>query len=195
MNMPSISLQESSRWLKTNQWLNVRNRIDEICAYISSGNNLIDLANNAGFEYAVLMGWINKDNARRKMYEVALQDRKEWMVQTLLRELHGISTADVRKAFGDDGELLAMCDMPDEVARAIAGYDVDAEGSVRVKFVDRLRAMELLGKNLQMFVEKIEHMGKVTLEHIVAGSMGEARPMVSANPVIEGPTNVAEAAE
>ena len=193
--MPSISLQESSRWLKTNQWLNVRNRIDEICAYISSGNNLIDLANNAGFEYAVLMGWINKDNARRKMYEVALQDRKEWMVQTLLRELHGISTADVRKAFGDDGELLAMCDMPDEVARAIAGYDVDAEGSVRVKFVDRLRAMELLGKNLQMFVEKIEHMGKVTLEHIVAGSMGEARPMVSANPVIEGPTNVAEAAE
>jgi len=195
VNMPSISLQESSRWLKTNQWLNVRNRIDEICAYISSGNNLIDLANNAGFEYAVLMGWINKDNARRKMYEVALQDRKEWMVQTLLRELHGISTADVRKAFGDDGELLAMCDMPDEVARAIAGYDVDAEGSVRVKFVDRLRAMELLGKNLQMFVEKIEHMGKVTLEHIVAGSMGEARPMVSANPVIEGPTNVAEAAE
>lgn len=43
-------------------------------------------------------------------------------------------------------------------------------GSLEIKQYDKLRALELLGKHLKLFTEKVEHSGKVTLEDLIAGS-------------------------
>lgn len=86
----------------------------------------------------------------------------------VLRELLRIATVDVREAFDDDGNLKAVKDLPEDVARAIAGIDVDelwqGRGEEReqigvtrkVRFWDKPRALELLGKHLKLFVEKVE---------------------------------------
>jgi phage terminase small subunit len=86
----------------------------------------------------------------------------------VLRELLRIATVDVRQAFDEHGNLKPVKDLPEDVARAIAGIDVDElwEGrgedreqigvTRKVKFWDKPRALELLGKHLKMFTEKVE---------------------------------------
>jgi hypothetical protein len=59
----------------------------------------------------------------------------------------------------------------------------------RVKFSDKLRALELLGKNLQMFIDtsRIIHQGKVTLEDLITASITEAN-----KEVVDGKSSVPE---
>ena len=45
----------------------------------------------------------------------------------------------------------------------------------KIKFWDKPRALELLGKNQKLFTEKVEHSGSVTLEQLVAGSHEEEK--------------------
>jgi hypothetical protein len=91
---------------------------------------------------------------------------------------------DIRRAYNSEGGLLNIQDIPAEVAACIVAVESEElfEGSgkereqtgwlKRVKFSDKLRALELLGKNLQLFVDtsRVIHMGRVTLEDLVMQS-------------------------
>ena len=94
--------------------------------------------------------------------------RVQVQADDVLRELLRIARVDIREAFDDDGNLKAVKDIPEDVARAIAGIEVDelfqGRGEDReqigvtrkVKFWDKPRALELLGKHLKLFVDKVE---------------------------------------
>jgi phage terminase small subunit len=41
----------------------------------------------------------------------------------------------------------------------------------KVKFWDKVKGLELLGKHLKLFTEKVEHSGSLTLEQLVLASM------------------------
>lgn len=94
--------------------------------------------------------------------------RLELNADTVLGELLKIATVDIRKAFGADGALKPLDEIPDEVAAALAGVEILEEFAgtgenreqigftKKVRFLNKIEALNLLGKHLRLFAEKLE---------------------------------------
>lgn len=88
--------------------------------------------------------------------------------ERVLQELGLIAFADIGDAFGTDGQLLPLHEMPEEVRRALSGIDVDElfEGrgddreqigvTKKIRTWEKTKALELLGKFLKMWTDKVE---------------------------------------
>jgi phage terminase small subunit len=97
--------------------------------------------------------------------------RVEITADTVLRELLKLAMVDIGEAFNEDGGLKPIHDMPADVRRAIAGVDVFAEFEGRgeereqvgttkkIRFWDKTKALEMLGRHLKLFTDKLEHSG------------------------------------
>jgi phage terminase small subunit len=59
------------------------------------------------------------------------------------------------------------------IAKIAETGDLGAPSAFTVKCADKLKALELLGKNLKLFVDRVEHSGSLTLEQLVAGGGDE----------------------
>jgi len=177
------SVERKSRIERTNKLLNdPAGTMDVIFADVANGGSLIDLCHLWDVRYSDIINWIDKDHERRRRYESALSANSEWAIQRVLKEVRSLAFIDIRKIFHENGALKDIKDWPEEAARAIAGVDVfeEHEGTgkertfigytKKVKLADKLKALEFLGKNLHMLVDRVEHSGKVTLEELVAGS-------------------------
>ncbi len=86
----------------------------------------------------------------------------------VLGQLARIAAFDIRKLYGDDGELLPVKDWPEEIATIVAGLETEEmkpTGTVlgyvrKLKLPDRTRALELLARNLGLLKDvKIVHDG------------------------------------
>ncbi len=102
----------------------------------------------------------------------------------VLQELGRIGYADIRGIFKADGSgtVRPIEEWPEDLARSCASIDVaetfEMSGGERVwtgyikkiKFWDKPRALELIGKNQKLFTDRVEHTGSLTLEALVAGS-------------------------
>ena len=100
----------------------------------------------------------------------------------LLREIYSMAMVDPVDAYGDDGELLSIPDMPPSIRKMIANFEVVElfEGSgkdkthvgytKKVKFYDRSKAIDMLAKHLALYVERVEHTHKLDLPSLVLGS-------------------------
>lgn len=156
--------------------------LDVICAHVASGGTLIDLAETWDLPFGWVSNWVHSDKERGKRYMQALNDRAEWGAERILKELRTIGLADIRKAFNEDGSMKPPHTWPDDLARAVSAVETDElfEGAGRdrtqigltrkLRFNDKIRALELLGKNLALFVERHEHSGTVTLADLVTAS-------------------------
>lgn len=97
------------------------------------------------------------------------EQRIEIRAEDVLLELKRLATVDLGQAFDVNGRLLPIREMPEDVRRAIASVDVFEEwgpdggaqlGELRrVKFWDKTKALESLGKHLRLFTERLEHSG------------------------------------
>jgi phage terminase small subunit len=88
--------------------------------------------------------------------------------QTVLEELLKLATLDLSKAYGEDGKLLHPKQMPEEIRKAVSGIEVFEEfegvgqnrqyigNTVKVKFWDKVKSLELLGKHLKLFTEVVD---------------------------------------
>lgn len=147
---------------------------------------LIDLnataaAKRAGFsaKSAMEQGYalINKPQVKAKISELkmARSERTEITADRVLAELGRVAFADLGKAYSAKGDLLPVPDMPDDIRLVLAGADIHMDitdgvevGETRkIKLLDKLRALELIGKHLKLFTEKVEHSGKFSLEDLV----------------------------
>ena len=98
----------------------------------------------------------------------------------VISELARIGFSDLRKAvqwgvvgarMGDEGgevvvvdnavSLLPSSELDDDTAAAIAEVSQTATGGLKIKLHDKCRALEMLGKHLGIYVEKVEHSGSV----------------------------------
>lgn len=128
--------------------------------------NATQAAIRAGYSEATA-GAIGAENLTkpeiRRAVDEALQrraERVEVKADDVLRELLRLAMVDVGEAFDEHGQLKALKDMTPDVRRAIAAIEVEdrEDGRVRkVRFWDKKGALELLGKHLKLFTEKIEH--------------------------------------
>lgn len=89
--------------------------------------------------------------------------RVEVKQDDVLRSLLEFANCDILGAFTDDHQLLPLSEMSPEVRRCIVGIETTATGSedaprfvTKVKFSDKLRSLELLGKHVGMFKDKLE---------------------------------------
>lgn len=88
--------------------------------------------------------------------------------ERVLQEIAILAFSDVRKAYGENGSLLSMKDMPENIARAVSGVDIDElfEGTgqdreqvgftKKVRLWDKRAALELLAKYLKLLTDKVE---------------------------------------
>ena len=76
--------------------------------------------------------------------------------ERVLLELKRIAFVDVAKAFNAEGNLLKPLEMPEDVRAALQGVDFAKTGDRIGRFSEKARALELLGKHLGMFKEKVE---------------------------------------
>ena len=149
-----------------------------------------------GVTYARMLAWVRESEDRETALTMAETAGSRVMVKHILEELKRIGLVDIRRAYSETGALKPMAEIPTEVAAAIVAVETEEMlvggelvGQVRkVKFSDKLRALELLGKNLQLFVDtsRVIHMGRVTLEDLVMQSIDITPEVVDGKETAEG---------
>jgi hypothetical protein len=152
--------------------------MEEICEHVSEGGTLITLAKKWDVSYGTLTNWIHADKAREQRYLKALNDREEWSKERILQELRTIGLVDIRDLINEEGGLRPKSEWPEEVSRSISSIEItelreDGEGIGEVKKIrlnDKIKALELVGKNLRLFTDKVELSGQVTLADLVTAS-------------------------
>ena len=176
------------RGVRTQRMLADPDFMDKFCAHIANGGAGPEYCQERDVRFSDVMGWINRDEDRRLMYGRAETARSAWFVQSILSELKNIGLVDIRQAYNSSGGLKNVQDIPEAVARCIVAIESEElfEGNgknreqvgwtKRVKFSDKLRALELLGKNLQMFIDtsRVVLQGRVTLEDLVSATANPA---------------------
>lgn len=109
------------------------------------------------------------------------EKRTEITQDRVLQELAKLGFFDIRKLFDDSGKPLDITGLDDETAACIAGLEVmdvyegtgeDKEfvGYVKkYKLSDKLKALELIGRHLGMFKDKMELSGEIRTNNPYAG--------------------------
>jgi phage terminase small subunit len=108
---------------------------------------------------------------------------------TILRELLSIATADATQAFDDMGGLKPFKEWPAGLKKSLSSLEVtelfDGQGMQRaaigllkkVRFWDKPRSLEMLGKHLKLFAERMELTGKdgAPIEHKDASELTDEK--------------------
>lgn len=152
--------------------------MDLICSTIAGGSTIINLSKSWRVGYGSLLKWIRSDALRERRYEKALGDRTEWTIEQVLKELRLMALSDIRELYDANGALKPVNEWPEAAARAVEAVKVDEivvdgvkQGETsQVKLWSKAKAIELLGKNLKLFIDRVEHHGKVKLEDLVLES-------------------------
>lgn len=103
-----------------------------------------------------------------KVREKLLQ-KIEIDAEKVLQGIAQVAFYDVRKFFNPDGSLKPVADLDDMTAFALKGLDVEKlfhhfgkgqaeeKGTItKIRFADRLEALQLLGRHLKLFTDKLE---------------------------------------
>jgi phage terminase small subunit len=81
----------------------------------------------------------------------------------VLQELKRLAFVDFSKAYDSKGRLLPIKKMPEDIRRAIAGIDVITNSlgtkTKKIKFYDKAKSLEMLGRHLKLFTDKREITG------------------------------------
>lgn len=182
---PADSLIEANLIIeaKHNRWADLTAKPDEllenICAHVASGGSLIDLAETWRVNYGLVSIWVRGDEKRNARYVTALNDRGEWAKEMILREYRSIATTDIADVFTEGGKLRNVHEIPATTRRCIASIETDElfEGvgrdrvqvgeTKKIKFWDKGRALQDLGKTMGMFIDVTKHEVGQTIEDLI----------------------------
>lgn len=126
-------------------------------------------------------GVIGYENLNKPYIADAIQEAMDLRAERVgitadrvLVELARMGFADIRHIFTASGELRDIATLPDEVAAAVQqvevvtkpSADLDKDGNRTVEYVHKIKladkkaSLELLGKHLKLFADRVEHTGK-----------------------------------
>ncbi len=129
---------------------------------------------------------LTNDNVRQAVDDGLrkIEDKAMITGEKVLKELWNLGNVDHSQAYNPDGSIKAIGDMPEDLRRAICSVETETiiEGKgknrttrviiKRIKFWDKVRPLELIGKNQKLFLEE------GTFKHLHAGVVGNP-PKVS----------------
>lgn len=144
--------------------------------HIANGGSAIDIAKLWGLSYIKLMRHIKSKQDLQEKYDEALELRNEWARERVISEVKNLSTFNIRDMFNSDGTLKKAVELPENLLAAIK--EVDKDGAL--KFQDKLKALDLFGKQLGLFVDKKEINGtmNMSLESIVMAGLSIPRDKI-----------------
>lgn len=121
-----------------------------------------------------------------------IEKRTEVTQDMVIKELAKIAFLDIRKLYTENGQLKNVADIDSDTVGAISsletleeyeGYGDDREkigDTQKVKLLDKTKALELLGKHLGMFKEKVTIDGNVNTNNPFSGmSIEELRKILN----------------
>lgn len=156
--------------------------IDTICNFVANGGALTTFCKLHDVRYSDVMRWIRSDKTREKTYEDAIRDRNEWTVETILNELRSLALFDLKDIYDESNNLKPIHEWPAHARSAVAGIETNelfqGRGDEReliglakkVKLWDKTKAIEQLGKNQKLFVDRVEETKTLKLEDLVLAS-------------------------
>lgn len=125
-------------------------------------------------------GAIGEENLKKPDIAKAIQaemdkrgKRTEITADKVLQELAKLGFADIRNVFNEHGQLLPIHMLPAEVAASISSIEVvttripgsdpvEVEHTSKIKFWDKRGSLELLGKHMKLFTDKVEISGRLS---------------------------------
>ena len=88
------------------------------------------------------------ESAERSMrFNESLVMRPIASAEDVLREISAMAMVNPQDCFDEDGHLLSMRNLPEAVARACAGFEVDGAGALKKIRLEKARALETLAKH------------------------------------------------
>ncbi|MEF8734824.1 MAG: terminase small subunit [Candidatus Accumulibacter meliphilus] len=69
----------------------------------------------------------------------------------ILREVKALALADIGGIMNEDGQLKLLHELPPELRRAVASFEVDKDGVVKYRFWNKLDALEKAMKHLGLY--------------------------------------------
>lgn len=124
--------------------------IDIVCDNVANGGSIVNLAELIKIPHHKLLRSIRQSKEYSDKYSQALDDRKEWARETVLGQLNDVIT----KRTEEDALTGAL---------------------LRAAVKDRLKAIELVMKNLSMLTEKHEVSGELTMGALVYKSYTDGK--------------------
>lgn len=137
--------------------------------HIANGGSLIDLCKMWELRYSDVMRVIRSNPDLKARYDQAMVDREEWAKERVLAEFKALATFSIKDLFDSNGVPIPIHQLPDQVASAIK--EINADGDV--KMVDKLKALDSLGKHMAGLVDKKEISGTLTLEQAILAAYKE----------------------
>ncbi len=151
--------------------------IDDICDNVSNGSTLAQYCRDRGLNFGDVRHWIEASNLRKRQYNDSLAARRDWAAQTLCHMVLEMVKFDPKSVFFPDGTIKPLAEWPAEARAALDSFESDKTTGqlTKVRFNSRLKAIELMGKTVGMFADKLEVEGKGTFMDVVLGSMRERK--------------------
>lgn len=151
------------------------NILKGICEYVSNGGTLATLAELWDVSYSDVLALVQSKDPKLEVYNKALDSQIVWGKEVILRELRAIGLTDLTEAFNPDGSIKPITEWPEQIRHSLAGVEVEEfklgpntnARTKKIKFIDRLRAIEMLGKHMGMFQAAPQIVGELSLEKIL----------------------------
>ena len=110
------------------------------------------------------------------------EERTEITQDRVLKEYAKLAFLDPRRFYDDDGQLLQVHELPEDVAAALSSMEVvtekagELEFAVRkIKFSDKKAALDSIARHLGMFKDKTELTGDFPVLNLVLNGPGITR--------------------
>ena len=110
------------------------------------------------------------------------EERTEITQDRVLKEYAKLAFLDPRRFYDDDGQLLQVHELPEDVAAALSSMEVvteragELELAVRkIKFSDKKAALDSIARHLGMFKDKTELTGDFPVLNLVLNGPGTTR--------------------
>ena len=176
-NLPDIEITKDKEMVvtkKTELW----EHATAMCRHVSMGGSATDYCRDLKIDYYEITQLINQSPIHKDMWRTAKEAREEWTRERINEEIMALAMVNIGDAYDSLGEPLPFDELPDSIKKAINMIDksvrYDKEGcattTTKLKFTDKLKALEMLGKNNGMFVQKHQVDTKITLESLIGAS-------------------------
>ena len=121
---------------------------------------------------------LNKTQVQKSIEKAQAKraERTEVTADRVVTELAKIAFADPRDLmeWGPDGLVLKDCrTIPDAAAAAVSEVSESNDG-IKLKKLDKLKALELLGRHLGMFTDKVKMSGELDIATIIMEARNRA---------------------
>lgn len=143
--------------------------MNQIVHHVSNGGSILQIAREIDCSYQDILRWIRMDKERSRKYDIALNDRNEFVIETVLNALRAIKEFDLRDLYDSEMRIKPMDQWPADARYAVSSLK-PTENGIELKMADRLKAIELVGKNKAMFNDRVVHEAGQSLTSLIMES-------------------------